>query len=480
MKKKKKFTPEDIEEVSSSDLAEQSEPIGEGEQLLNSEELLMIKKSVREDRKARRRLTYYDNSDKAKAVRFAKRNPFFIALCVFLAILILALHVVGGVFIARKIRMRENKSDFTFIFGDGKYTDKLTYTAKYEDVMRDGVLYIDMYKLASYADLIVTGTQTSVKFTSDKDNYLRFENASDEAIINGSRVMLGGVAVVNKDTCLVPYDFLIKAVGEALKFTVDRDTNTVKILRRVYETDEKNVFEPMEIMFFTDNFSILTGIYQVTDEYKYEYPLTAEPYLSVMNPADPTEYMLLANKQNPLGETYTPADLIKLTCKTATGKTMYLRSDAAESLYFMMLCMQADGINDVYVTSAYRSYSYQVTLWEGYVKKHMDEGMSREDAEAKALTYSARPGTSEHQTGLCIDFMTTSMNDLDESFQYTDAFKWLSENAHKYGFVLRYPADKVDTTGYKYEPWHYRFVGREAATEIYLSGMCIEEYLEFN
>jgi D-alanyl-D-alanine carboxypeptidase len=110
----------------------------------------------------------------------------------------------------------------------------------------------------------------------------------------------------------------------------------------------------------------------------------------------------------------------------------------------------------------------------------MDDGMTREQAEEEALRYSARPGTSEHQTGLCLDFMTTQMSDLDESFEDTSAFRWLSSNAHKYGFILRYPSNKVDTTGYKYEPWHYRFVGRSAATEIYESGLCLEEYLELN
>ncbi len=484
MKKKKKDIPNDIEnieevEVNEEDVAADA-PLSEEEQPLNDEELLMIRKSVREDRKKRRRLSHYDNSDKAKAWRFAKRNVVFSVICIVLAILILTLSVLGTVFLVKKIRARENKSDFTIIFGDGKYTEKSTYKAKYEDLMRDGVLHIDMYKLAEYADLTVTGTKTSVKFTSNKDNYLRFENASTEAIINGSRVELGGTAMVNTENCYVPYDFLTKAVGDALRFSLDRDTNTIKIARRVHATDIDDVFEPVEILFYTDNFTVLVGMYQVTDEYKYEYPLTAEPYVSAMAPDDPSEYMVLANKQTPLGENYAPADLVELTCKTATGRTMYLREDAADALYFMMLCMQADGINDVYVTSAYRSYSYQVSLWDGYVAKHMAEGMTREQAEAMALTYSAKPGTSEHQTGLCIDFMTTSMTDLDESFENTRAFAWLRDNAHKYGFILRYPSDKVDTTGYKYEPWHYRFVGREAATEIYLSNFCFEEYLEVN
>ena len=76
--------------------------------------------------------------------------------------------------------------------------------------------------------------------------------------------------------------------------------------------------------------------------------------------------------------------------------------------------------------------------------------------------------------------MTNTMTDLDETFEDTAAFRWLSENAYKYGFILRYPSNKTDITGYKYEPWHYRFVGRTVAAEIYNSGLCLEEYLELN
>ena len=486
MRKKKKDLQNDLEDIQiefdtqSEDVEADTDVVSEEETPLNQDELMMIRKSVREDRKKRRRLPHFDNSDKAKAIRFAKNNAVFSIICIILAVLITALSIAGTIVLVRKIRARENKSDFTIVFGDGKYTEKSSYTVKYEDLMRDGVLHIEMYKFAEYAKLTVTGTKSSVKFTSNKDNYLRFENTSTEAVINGSRVELGGTAVVTADVCYVPYEFLTKAIGDSIKFSVDRETNTITIARRVHSTDVKDIFEPLEILFYTDNFTVIVGMYQVTDEYKYEYPLTAEPYLSAIAPSDTAKYMILANKQTALGEDYAPTDLVELTCKTATGKTLYLREDAAEALYFMMLCMQADGISDVYVTSAYRSYAYQVELWDRYVSQHMSEGMSREEAEAKALTYSAKPGTSEHQTGLCIDFMTTSMNDLDESFANTAAFTWLMENAYKYGFILRYPADKVGTTGYKYEPWHFRFVGREAATEIYLSNFCLEEYLKVN
>ena len=232
-------------------------------------------------------------------------------------------------------------------------------------------------------------------------------------------------------------------------------------------------------MFYSDSFNIIQSIKRPTEEEpEFEYSIDVAAYLDNIDPSNASDYLVLANKQTPLGEDYKPTDLKRLECRT--NKEMYLREDAERALCAMMLAMNADGITDVYVTSAYRSYSYQVGLFDKYVNQHMAEGMSREEAESAAAEYSARAGTSEHQTGLCLDFMTEDMSSLDESFEKTAAFAWLSRNAHKYGFILRYAEDKVDVTGYKYEPWHYRFVGRTAATEIYQSDLCLEEYLALN
>ena len=448
---------------------------------LNDEELIMLRKSVSEDRRRRRRLARYDNSDKAKFFRFIQRHQFFSAMCILLSVLIIIFSATGTFLVVEEIKSRPNTSDFTVILGDGKYTKKTTHTIKYSEAMRNGVLYVDMFKIAEYADLSVSGTKTSVKFTSNKDNYLRFEDQSNDAVINGSRVELGGKSVVNSEVCYVPYEFLTKAVGDTVRFTLDPDTNTIKIERKVMATDKKNEYKPLEVLFHTDNFDILVGIQRVEKEYNYEYSLAADAYLSSIAPKNAGQYLILANKQTHLGADYAPTDLKELTYRT-DGETQQLRNDAAIALEFMMMCMAEDGITDIFVTSSYRSYDRQKTLWEGYVNDHMQkDGLSLEEAEARAGEYSARPGTSEHQTGLCVDFTTKSLGgELNNSFEYTRAFEWLSNNAYKFGFILRYPSDKVDTTEYSYESWHYRFVGREAATEIYLSGLCFEEYLKLN
>lgn len=441
---------------------------------LTEEELSLLQQSMSANKGNRRLMARQQRTGKARLVRYIRKNKIFAVTCVILAVCMVTLLILSAVFVAGILKNRENTDDFTVFLGDD------SYTAKYKDVMRDGILYVDMRRIAEYTDLIVTGSATSVKFTYDEDNYLRFQNGSTEAVINGSMVELGGAATVNAQVCEVPYEFLTKAVGDGLKFALDRETNTIRIRRVMYVSKDQKVYIPKEIHFYSDSFTVLMGIAQIKDDYKYDYSIDVSAFLSSIEPENAQEYLLLANKQNPLERDYTPSDLKSLEINPNSNRDMKLRKDAATALSAMILAMRADGITDVFVTSAHRSYSYQEKLFEGYVQQHMDDGMTREQAEEEALRYSARPGTSEHQTGLCLDFMTTQMSDLDESFEDTSAFRWLSSNAHKYGFILRYPSNKVDTTGYKYEPWHYRFVGRSAATEIYESGLCLEEYLELN
>ncbi len=107
----------------------------------------------------------------------------------------------------------------------------------------------------------------------------------------------------------------------------------------------------------------------------------------------------------------------------------------------------------------------------------MSKGKNRADAEAAAMLYSALAGTSEHQTGLCVDILQGDFG-LTKDFENSTAFKWLSANAYKFGFILSYPSGKESVTGFQYEPWHYRFVGREVASAIYNSGITLGEYHE--
>lgn len=161
--------------------------------------------------------------------------------------------------------------------------------------------------------------------------------------------------------------------------------------------------------------------------------------------------------------------------KGSTGEVYRkLDKDMWPYLKAMMDDARADGI-DIGIISAWRSYSTQKILFDDKVKRLMSSGYSKEAAEKEAATCIALPGTSEHHTGLAVDFNVTS-----QSFENSKTFKWLKENAENYGFIMRYPSDKMDITGgIIYEPWHWRFVGINIAKEMNSLGMCYEEYCQY-
>ena len=163
---------------------------------------------------------------------------------------------------------------------------------------------------------------------------------------------------------------------------------------------------------------------------------------------DPASVWMVVNKKRPLPSGYAPSDL----AYTLGGQ---MRSEASANLINLVNSAKNGGHN-LYVISSYRSYATQQSTYNGWVAK---------DGVAQADTYSARPGHSEHQTGLAVDLGGGSC-DLDTCFGNTFAGIWLANNAHNFGFIVRYPNGKDSVTGYQYEPWHLRYVGVGLAKEI--------------
>ena len=143
----------------------------------------------------------------------------------------------------------------------------------------------------------------------------------------------------------------------------------------------------------------------------------------------------------------------------------------------MLDACKAAGLRPV-VRSSYRSQATQKRLYENKVSQWKGYGYSEEEARKKAATIVAVPGTSEHQLGLAVDIIDYNYPYLNEQQETMPTQKWLMENSWRYGFILRYPNEKSDITGIIYEPWHYRYVGEEAAAEIYELGVTLEEYLD--
>jgi D-alanyl-D-alanine carboxypeptidase len=193
--------------------------------------------------------------------------------------------------------------------------------------------------------------------------------------------------------------------------------------------------------------------------------------------------LMLVNKDNKLPENYSP-DLVKLDVSYfySSSKNTHFDSRAAESLKQFINDGRKAGYSDLCILSGYRTYQYQKNNFDRHVKQFEAQGQTLSQAKASTEKIVAPPGTSEHETGLAADIITKSWYNktgtLDSSFENTKAFKWLYENSAKYGFILRYPEDKVEKTGYSYEPWHYRYVGVDNAKAIVDGGCCLEEYIE--
>lgn len=147
------------------------------------------------------------------------------------------------------------------------------------------------------------------------------------------------------------------------------------------------------------------------------------------------------------------------------------------ALMEMMDACSAAGYSPL-ICSSYRTQEKQESLFQERIDELTAQGYSAKDARRKAATSVARPGTSEHQLGLAVDIVDKSHQMLDAAQEYTPVQQWLMQNSWKYGFILRYPQDKSSLTGIIYEPWHYRYVGAQAAQDIYERGICLEEYLE--
>lgn len=203
-----------------------------------------------------------------------------------------------------------------------------------------------------------------------------------------------------------------------------------------------------------DSKQIIKNVNMNLDQKKYEYTIKAKNL---------NTNKILVNKYYYLDENYVPNNLEEIDKEYSKGGIKLVK-EAKEAFQELSKKARESNLN-IIAMSAYRSYQYQVTLYNNYVKQ---------DGKEEADAYSARPGHSEHQTGLATDVY--NQKETYTNFEKTEEFKWMQENAYKFGFILRFPKGKEEETGYQYESWHYRYVGKEAAKYIKENNITFEEY----
>ncbi|MBR3999829.1 MAG: D-alanyl-D-alanine carboxypeptidase family protein [Clostridia bacterium] len=435
-------------------------------------------------------------------------------LLVFLAILAFML-VIGGTLFLLFFHNTPDKTDdsgkIIYTFG-GEEVRKTDLADAVIEVHGEDRIYICFNDLAKYLGMSESGSAQEMKFilTTDQngeeitadtsagtgnEETIVFTTDTTLAIVNGQPVALKHPNILRETEIWVESGFFEEQMTN-LSYQYDEKAGRVSVSRIVDEekSTEKETFylpvsfrlkpekpiEPIEEDPLIGDVTYGSGEDAGEGVIDLGFRNDLSAYEEYMNPTGDKQdaFLILVNTKNTLTENDIPTDLVDCQHTSTARKTQQLREYAAKALDALYMEMKSNQFYNMAVYSGFRDYSYQATLFESYTNNEMaaNPSLTREQAEAIVLTYSTRPGTSEHQTGLAVDMDT--MGTFSTDFAYTAEYAWLQENAWKFGFILRFPADKTDITTIQFEPWHYRYVGRYHAQKIHASGLCLEEYVE--
>ncbi|MCQ2354795.1 MAG: M15 family metallopeptidase [Clostridia bacterium] len=403
--------------------------------------------------------------------------------------------------------------------------DELTYTLEtkeknvpYADFVIDGVMYVNFSDIVNICSLSVSGDRNNLKFSAENDEFVSFTNGSDYCSVNGNSVKMESAAHLYGENMWIPLSFVNSYVGGVkTNLYLNENGKTVFSISRDTETEDSGTASVLPVSFLLKSESPLLKIngeslpdqpvIMPADTPTYEFRNDLTSFYPYMDPSDRNEYLLLVNPSKRADASLAPTDLVDVVNKRPSLSGLKMRLCAEKALEALFVEMYAAGFTSVNVTMAYRSYEAQEKQFNVYVynerynyKNHGDftaaaysvlgksylqnnyikknnTTLSLADGRRVAASYSAFPGTGDHQTGLGCDI--TDQKSAYSAFAQTDAYRWLTENAYKFGFVERYPKGKEKITGFSYEPCHWRFVGQYHAAVMHENGMCLEEYTEW-
>lgn len=475
---------------------------------------------AKRQKEIRRRIREKKRAELAARAMAAGEN-LLLFFVIFMIVCATALSVFV-IYLARTARADENdERGFTYI------VDESRSSLDRDEVVFDGVVYVDFTGIAELCGVGVSGVSDELVFEASGGETAVFTPGSDCARVNGNPVTLEGAALMREGRLWLPLSFVRECfVGADAELTEVEKRNRKYLVITVSRTPAPEATGALG-SYIASSFRLkagdtLSGILpydtpgiqtpQAETAPTYEFTADLSAYERYMSPDVMTRdsYLVLVNKTDRLTYRYMPAALTTVPLSRDTEDPVTLCLYAAKSLEALLTEAASAGFSSIRAASGYVSYddaaalfdscltaernysrqNYAATgkrfsdrayavlggtyLSENYIQKG-NYTLSLADARRVVSSYLDEPGTDEHQTGLAVDLADTSPaagNFADSAF-----YTWLCENAHKFGFVIRYPADKTDVTGHDAEPWHLRYVGRYHAAKMYKSGACLEEYL---
>ena len=285
--------------------------------------------------------------------------------------------------------------------------------------------------------------------------------------------VIGGIFIYSKSVKKNKDSSSLDSQNSSLQDSSTLDSSSIKDSSSAVESKNDNAIMAYSNLsyFKNENVSRYVNYKQKNSKLSYEQAilyvnigLDRSYYTNTCQAVNYSSIKALVNKYSYLPSTYAPADLVNISAQNST-RTVSMRKEAAQAFEKMSNDARSKGCI-IKAHSTYRSYEQQKSIYNSYVQ---------DDGQAAADTYSARPGYSEHQTGLVADVVASNSNDITDFDKYKEN-KYVLENAHKFGFIVRYPVGKENITGYKSEPWHLRYVGVETATKIKNLNITYDEY----
>ncbi len=341
-------------------------------------------------------------------------------------------------------------------------------------VIRNYTHYVPVRKICEKmgASVFYRSSDRQILILSRNGDMIRHIVGDNIITVNDVQIVFENSSILENGETYIPLDMVMSVFypdaiycdNQLLSIQKQFVTNEYhKVIKDVLDVSSDDAFYPEYFKKYINYHSTMPSYSMQDVIFRVNVGLDYPFYENIKTITYPNELLVLVNKYNKLPANFQQYNLVNMDRGyTVNDGKQYLLLDVAYEKYVQMADAARIAGLSMRVVSAYRTEAYQSGLYYNKL---------RTTGKVNADNYSARPGHSEHQTGLAVDINSTS-----GSFEYTAEFRWLQQHAHEYGFILRYPKGKEWITGYAYEPWHYRYVGIDVATIIYEEGITYEEY----
>ncbi|MBO5649532.1 MAG: D-alanyl-D-alanine carboxypeptidase family protein [Clostridia bacterium] len=401
----------------------------------------------------------------------ARRAKIFFGRCVMFCIMFVCLLGISiGLFYVNLVKYEMSaRRDFSYKVGTAS-----SVTVPYEQMVRGGTLYVNMTPIVSMCGLAVTGDTAELRYISRNGReHVQFIVGSTQVFINGVEERLTAAPYLIGEDLYVPASFFSSFVT-GISVNYNKDTQSVSVTQTPLSDGSA---EMQQLRFVIRSNSPLISLNEF-NEFGNTPPIAFTADLSLyeeyMNPKDRDAYLLLVNEQYPLPQSYVP-DTVEIVDIRLDGRPLqYLDFTAERAAHAMIMELASNGFSDVNILLGYRSYSKQRNYFETVVADYM-KTMTEEQARIAASSIAQKAGCNPQQAGTSI--IMHNLEDTTTAFSREAAYAWLAENCWKFGYIIRYPADKTAETGMAFQPYFFTFVGRYHAMRIMESGLSMEEYV---